>query len=611
MEMRKLFGTLLIGCFVTLLSITVIQLVDVREDLSALKRTNQPNLDTSLLQLPQTSLILDRNEQPIYEYRVPYRRSIRLEEMPLLLQQLFIQSEDQLFYQHKGFDLTAITRAFILNAKHSGIEQGGSTITQQLVRNVYLNHEQTYSRKMNELLLSYQVEKEFTKDEILEFYLNAIYFANQAYGVEAASQTYFSKSVGELSPAEMAFIAAIPNNPTLYDPYKNYEKTKERQERLLSILAEQEVISYEEAEKSKKEKITLAKPKEYASYANYLSFVERELKDLIQISYGLTDDTEANQKVIEEKVTHVLQQGIKVHTYLDPNAQVKAEKALEVLSSRPNLQGASVVINHKEKSILALTGGVNYSKGDFHRAYQAVRQPGSTIKPLLSFAPYIERKNSSIYDSVNARSICFTPTYCPSNYGGAKYGAVTLTTALSKSINTAAVKLLSEVTPAEAFKDLSTFDFQHVTEEDMRLTAALGGFSYGVTPLELTRAYTIFSTNAYVPARVIEKVTDLNGTILYAWDDQPKTVWSDETVAKTRELLVNVVTNGTARRLYSSSVERGGKTGTTNDYVDFWYVGFQGDFTAGVWVGKDLPENIKRYEKEQLAVKIWEQSIPK
>ncbi|QPC47341.1 transglycosylase domain-containing protein [Mangrovibacillus cuniculi] len=408
----------MIGCFITLLSIIVVQLANVREDLNKIQNVNTPKLNTSLLELPQTSLILDNNEKPIYEYRVPFRKSLDLEEIPHILQQLFIQSEDQFFYQHKGFDLTAITRAFILNAKHNGIEQGGSTITQQLVRNVYLTHEQTYSRKMNELILSYQLEKEFSKDKILETYLNAIYFANQAYGVEAASKTYFAKTVGELSTAEMAFIAAIPNNPTLYDPYKNFEKTKERQERLLSILAQQEVLTNEEAEKGKQEKIVLASPTEYLSYDNYISFVEREMRDLIQSSYSLTDETEVQQKAVEAKVAQVLQKGVKIYTYMDPSTQKNTENALDLLSSKDELQGASVVINHKENSIIALTGGVNYSRGDFHRGFQAVRQPGSTIKPLLSYAPYIERKNSSIYDSVDARTVCFTSTYCPSNYGG-------------------------------------------------------------------------------------------------------------------------------------------------------------------------------------------------
>ncbi|QPC47342.1 penicillin-binding transpeptidase domain-containing protein [Mangrovibacillus cuniculi] len=182
---------------------------------------------------------------------------------------------------------------------------------------------------------------------------------------------------------------------------------------------------------------------------------------------------------------------------------------------------------------------------------------------------------------------------------------------MSKSLNTAAVKLLADITPTEAFKDISAFEFQHITQEDIRLPSALGGFTFGVTPLELTRAYTVFSTQKYVPARAIKKVTDLDGNILYAWNDQPKMLWSEETVDKTRELLINVVRNGTARRLYSPTVERGGKTGTTNDFIDFWYVGFQGDYTAGVWIGKDVPENIQRFEKENLTLKIWEQSIPK
>ncbi|WP_423407976.1 transglycosylase domain-containing protein [Heyndrickxia sp. MSNUG] len=551
--------------------------------------------------LSQTSLILASNGDVVTELNHPMnRRYVSSNEIPGFIKDLFIVSEDQNFQRHPGFDLTAIGRALAINIHSDGIEQGASTITQQLARNQYLNHYQSYNRKLSEVLYACQLEKTFSKTEILEQYLNAIYFQNNAYGIQAAADFYFKKKPADLSKAEQAFLAAIPNNPSFYNPLKHFDRTKKRQELLLDQLVQSGQLHFDEAEKLKTEKIVLKIRPRKNAYPDYTSFVLSELRELVSEHEKLGTEQE-----LDARVDELLSSGITIHTGLDQELQMRTKKSVAEHLPYKGIEGAAAVVNHETNLIVALAGGKNYRTGEFNRAYQAFRQPGSSIKPLLVYAPYFERTRASITEKVDAGAICIKG-YCPRNYGGAKYGKVTLEQAFTHSYNTPAVRLLQQVGVNEAFSDLTPFHFEKMTSQDQVPSSAVGGFTTGMSPLEMTEAYTVFSNKGlFIRPRAIAKVTDLNGRLLYKWNHLQVKVWSAKTAETVNELMKKTVTSGTARKVGIAGQEAGGKTGTTNDFKDLWFIGFSGKLTAGVWVGKDAPQSMESIHDKSPQLLIW------
>lgn len=551
--------------------------------------------------LSEKSLILAGTGEVVTELNQPMNRLyVPSKEIPDFIKLLFIASEDQNFYKHPGFDLPAIARALAINLRSDEIEQGASTITQQLARNQYLNHYQSYNRKLSEVLFAYQLEKTFSKTEILEQYLNAIYFQNNAYGIQAAAEFYFQKNPLDLSKAEQAFLAAIPNNPSLYDPLKHFDRTKKRQELLIDQLVKNGQLPLAEADKLKKEKVTLnVRPREN-SFPDYTDYVLSELKEMIMEQEELDDAQKARLRMEE-----LLSTGVEIHTGLDPQLQKRATDAVVKQLPYKNIEGAAVIVNHETNAVVALVGGTKYRTGEFNRAYQAFRQPGSAIKPLLVYAPYLERTSATISSKVDAGSICIKG-YCPKNYGGSNYGMVTMERAFVHSYNTPAVRLFQKVGVTEAFNDLKHFEFKKVTGLDHIPAAAVGGFTIGMSPLELTSAYTVFSNDGqFIKPRAIVKVTDHKGKLLYKWNAKPVKVWSQNTASSVEELLKKTVATGTARKAAIVGPQAGGKTGTTNNFKDLWFIGFNGELTAGVWVGKDQPQSLESINSQSPQLLIW------
>ena len=598
--MRKLVGYVLIllmlACFCTFIAKAGDELRNARPVSAVLEEKIQVNE----IHLQQNSYVYDRNNGLIAELINEQRRTyIPLEEVPEIVKKIFIVMEDVRFYEHSGVDLLGVTRAAIVNAKSHSIEQGGSTITQQLARNIFLTHERTWNRKIRELLYSYQLETKLTKDEILELYINAIYFQNGVYGIETAANYYFGRSIGRLSLAEIAFVSAIPNNPTLYDPITHFSQTKKRQARILQILFERKMISEEEYNRAKAEPITLRVQKTKDLFPDYVTYVYDELKQLISAKEGLTGEE------LHKRTNKVLQSGVKIYTSLDPKIQETTVRALEAYLPYKNVQGAAAVIDHSNNEIVALSGGKNYNKFDFHRAFQAYRQPGSAIKPLLVYGPYIDLFGATPSTLVDAGPFC-KGGYCPKNYGNHTYGNVTLETALKYSYNTPAVRLLNEMGINNAFKYLEKFQFSGLTQNDYSLPSAIGGLTIGMTPLELTNAYTTFAHGGtYYKAYAIRKVTDLRGNVLYEPPHKAKEVWSRKTNEAMRTMLTKVVREGTAKKAYFPNPYIGGKTGTTNDYKDLWFIGLTHRYTAGVWVGQDKPTNMQAIDAQTPHLYIW------
>ena len=569
-------------------------------------------LNTPVITSPIT--LLDKDNSIFSEDYVEWRDPLSLDSIPLFVQEVLIQSEDAEYYNHIGFNFSAIFRAVFANAAANASDQGASTITQQLVRLRYLSTEKTYERKVTELVYAYEMEKQSNKEEILENYLNEIYFSNQVYGIGAAATYYFGKPLSELTEAQQVFISAIPNNPSLYNPLENFEATKKRQELLIDVLVNNGKISSEHGNKLKNEPIALKTKTKKQLYPVYSTYVFDELNSLISTSEGFQEkiDSASNEQQalffkneLQTKVNEVISQGLIIHTALDSQKQKEEVVYIDkLLNNTKDLQAASVVINNETREIVSMFGGKDYRKHDFNRANQAVRQPGSALKPLLVYGPVFETTSLTPNNDISGGKLCIAQ-YCPQNYGGAVYGDVSLKQAFRFSHNTPAVRLLQTVGIEEAFAKLEQFQFNHLVEKDHTFPAALGGLTNGVTVLEMADAYTGFIDGMYKPAHAIRKVTNKHGDVLYEWNEKKIEVWSPKTVTTMKDLLADVVVNGTGKGIHVRSPYVGAKTGTTNDYYDYWVTGLTDTYTAAVWIGYDMPKNMKSIESKKIHHKIF------
>lgn len=597
------------GFFIILLSLPALWWIstNIRTEINSAKAHEEQIVDAIHLPEVQSQLpviLIDQNGETFSEEYVEWRQPLTLQEIPQIAQEIFIASEDANFYEHIGFDLSAIIRAMVANSNTDSTSQGGSTITQQLVRMRYLSDEKTYERKLTELFYSYELEKEFDKDSILTMYLNESYFSNQVYGIGGAATYYFQKPLQELSVAEIAFISAIPNNPSLYNPLKNFDKTKARQERLLDTLAASGAITTEDAITYKAETITLNVKNKVQNYPMYSTYVLQELRWLVAEKEGYADrlaktqSEEEKKKIkaqLDNRLNTLFQNGLTIHTALDPNKQAHDEKEMTAILGSGKLQAAGAVIDNKSREVVSLYAGKNYEKFDFHRAFQGTRQPGSAFKPLAVYAPLFETTTYTPDSTVSGGSYC-VGSFCPQNYGGFTYGDVSIRTAFRYSYNTSALRLFNTVGIETAFSYLDRFNFRSIVEKDHNYAASLGGLTYGVTALELADAYTSFIDGSYVLAHSIRKVTAANGTELYSWDTARDQIWSPKTVKYMRALLADVVANGTGQGVYSRSNYVGAKTGTTNNYRDYWLAGLNDEYTAAVWLGYDKPQSMENLE---------------
>jgi penicillin-binding protein 1A len=614
--MRMMAGNLFIILFIGIFTLFFMETTKEMSSAQSLQTVLDEAVELEQVTLHTNSLILDRDGNTVSDiFSAENRIYLPYNEIPDMFKHAFLAAEDQSFFEHPGFDMTGIARAFVVNMQHQSIEQGGSTITQQLARNLYLTHDQSYERKISELLYSYHIEQVMDKEEILELYLNSVYFSNGVYGIEAASHYYFNKTAHELNLAEIAFLSSVPNNPSHYNPLTNSDATHERKEWILTKMKEEDYISHEDFEEALDKQISLSSFEKSDEYPDYITYVYHELEQLIAKEEGYTQqlksasNDEARQDIeikIQERVQQLLASGITIDTALDPNVQSHAVKTINNRLSSTNIQGAVSVIDHDASEIVAITGGTSYEKFNFHRGYQAYRQPGSAIKPLLVYAPLIDTTRMSSSSLIDAGPIQ-RGQYEPQNFGGAVYGKVTLEEALKNSYNTAAVRILDMVGIEASFNYIDLFDFQKINSNDHVLPAALGGLSEGVSVNELTQAYTVFATDGiYTSPKAIRGVYDMDGELLYEWPRKETEVWSNETINEMRKMLGKVITEGTGRRArFSTSGYLGGKTGTTNDYYDLWFVGSSNRYTTGLWIGNDNPSSLYQQSQSHIHTQLW------
>ncbi|WP_245984566.1 transglycosylase domain-containing protein [Biomaibacter acetigenes] len=580
-----------------------------------------PAFDPNKLKPSETSFVYDKDGKEIAELHGEQNRiPVSIDKVPDSLKNAFIAIEDQYFYQHKGINVRSILGALWADIMHGSYHRGASTITQQLVKNAFLSPEKTPKRKAQEAWLAIQLERHYTKNKILEFYLNQIYFGHSAYGVESAAEIYFGKSVDQLDLAESAMLAGIPKSPSIYSPYLNFDKAKERQEIVLNAMVERNFITREQAEMAKKEKIKLVGLKNAkADYKApfFTDYVIQELAAQLQKEFGITED-EAYNKIYNE--------GLKIYTTVDMKIQETAEKALsdpknypyskEDKNGVPQPQAAAVVIDPHTGYIKAMVGGREHQqKLGFNRASQAFRQPGSAFKPIAVYTAAIDMGYTAatvIDDSPVSYPSGSGKAWTPENYTNDYKGLTTIRTAITNSVNVVAVKVLKNIGIDRGIEYAQKLGIKDLVlsgrKNDRQLTIALGGLTKGVTPLELASAYgTLANQGVHIEPVAILKVIDKNGrTLIENKPDQWSAV-SKQVAFIVTDMLRSVVIEGTGKRLASLPFPVAGKTGTTSDSKDVWFVGYTPQLVAAVWMGHDEPTPMSHVAGGYQPALMWKQ----
>jgi len=562
------------------------------------------DIDLSKIEnIKQSSFIYDADDNLITSiYGIENRINIPLSDIPQHVRDAFIAVEDIRFYKHHGFDIKRMFGSLLQNIKERRYAQGASTITQQVVRNSFLSQDKTLTRKIQEIYLAHQLEKKYSKDQILQMYLNLIYFGKGAYGIEAASRLYFGKSAKDLSVAEGALLAGIPKNPSKYSPFINLSQSLSRKDLAIDLMVSNGYLTAEEGSKAKQEKLVFASPSN-RNYP-YRFFMDMVLEEAAEI-LGVSE---------EELFTN----GYRIYTSLDNNLQKYAEElyAMDELfpkspSTGLSCESALVVLDASSGEIRALVGGRegvndnNVIRKGLNRATQGRRQPGSVIKPLLIYAPAIEHHGYTPVTFILDQETRFG-SYKPSNYDGKFRGWITLRYALANSINIPAVRVLQDIGIKNGISFAEKMGIPFADEDREHLAIALGGLYKGVTPIELARAYAVLADNGrYKDYTTIRRIKNSYGIVVYESKNKKTQVMSEETAFIISDILQDTVESGTATRLKELNMPLAAKTGTVqlpetsefsgiNGLKDSWIAVYNPQYVVTVWMGFDQV-NKKQY----------------
>jgi len=532
------------------------------------------------------------------EFGEEHRTLISLNQMPENLRNATGAIEDERFLKHKGVDFYRILGAAVQDILHMKLKEGASTITQQLARSLFLTRKKTFIRKFREAMLSLEIERRYTKEQILEMYLNQIYYGSGAYGVGSAAWTFFGKETQNLNTAECALLAGLPRSPSnYYSPYQNPENTFARQKLVLKKMRELGYITPEEEYDARKTNIVIRPP------------MHKEIKPLYFIEYL--------RIYLEEKYGSELlyRGGLEIYTTADPVMQKTAEKVFPANIQRlrkelkkENIDGALVSIDPATGEVKAMIGGCDFKKSQFNRAVQAHRQPGSAFKPFIYLAALDMgfKPDDTVLDSgVSYPASEKNKKWEPKNYDGIMHGTVTLRVAIAQSLNLATIKLIELVGPENVIPYAAAAGIKSPLGADLSL--ALG--TYEVTPLELTQAFsTIANRGVRTEPFFIRLVKDSEGRILEETSPRFETALNASTCEQVTELMRGVVEFGTARYLsaYGFRYKCAGKTGTTDEFTDAWFVGFTPTIVTTVYVGRDDKTTLgPRMSGAAVALPIW------
>lgn len=524
----------------------------------------------------RTTVILDADDQELTKLHGSEDRIwVSLNELSQDTLHAFVSAEDARFFEHDGVDIIRIAGAVVADIKAGGYVQGASTISQQLIKLSHLSSEKTISRKAEEAALAYEMERRYSKSEILEMYLNYVYFGGGYYGIEAASLGYFGVHASELTLSQSAMLAGILKSPSGYAPHINYAASIKRRDNILRLMNEYGYITEESRNEASAERPTIIKCKQ-EQYSGY--YTDAAAKSAAAI-LGITVD-------------ELIRGGYTIYTAMERNIQSCCESLFEndELFPAEDSEGAIVVLEPSSGLVLAMVGGRSYSGSlSFNRAADIRRQPGSVIKPVIAYAPAFEYLGYTAADMILDEETVFAD-YMPSNYGDKYYGWVTLREAVTKSLNIPAVKTLSAVgiDRAKAFAESLGIEFD---PEDNSLALALGGFTYGVSPLQIAGAYSCFASGGlYSTPSLIRKITNRTGATVYEYRAEKRRVISAGNAYILTSMLKSVVTEGTGHRLNNLNIPIAGKTGTVGlagGNRDAWMVGYTPEYTAVAWQGYD------------------------
>ncbi|MBU2028064.1 MAG: PBP1A family penicillin-binding protein [Proteobacteria bacterium] len=545
-----------------------------------------------------TTRVYADNNELIDEFFLEDRKVIKYEDIPKIVIQAFVAAEDARFFQHRGFDMQSMFRAFFKNIEAGRIVQGGSTITQQVAKTLYLSSEKRYMRKIKEALLAYKIDKYLTKEEIITLYLNHIYLGHGTYGIEAASQGYFGKSARGLTLAETALLAGLPKAPSNYSPYIHPKRAYQRQAYVLSRMLEDGYITKKEKERAIATRLRFRSIKPKDKIAPY--FIEN-IRRYIQEKYG-------NDVLYKE--------GLEVHTTLNIQMQKAArdavEQGLRELEEREGyekgkVQGALFAMDAKTGAIQAMVGGRDFNRSEFNRATQSRRQPGSAFKPIIYTAAFDKGMTPSTV-IIDAPIVYPDPSqpdgvWKPKNFDEKFLGPTTLHNALIHSRNIITIKILEEIGVDYAASYAANLGI--VSPIERNLSIALG--TSVVTLQELVRAYGVLADGGKrVQPFFIRKIVDRTGHVFEETQPKIEQVIDPRIAFMTSYLMQDVVESGTGQRVKRLGRPVAGKTGTTDDMRDAWFMGFTPSLVAGVWVGFDQERSLGRQEVGgRAAAPIW------
>ncbi|PHB59296.1 transglycosylase domain-containing protein [Bacillus toyonensis] len=565
-------GSLLVTLFIAINIIISIQ------DISELKQA-----------VPQPTLIYDANNEVATKLASSKTEGVKRKDIPNIMVQAIVAVEDKEFFNHHGIYYSGIISAVFKNITAGEVVAGGSTITQQLAKNVFLTQDRTFSRKIKEYFLTKKIERTYTKDEIIEMYMNQIYFGEGAWGIKRAAKSYFDKDVKDLSISEAATIAGLIKAPSAYSPYKNFNKSIERRNVVLSLMKEQGYISEEQYNKEKESGLVLKRgvdDKYKGKYSQYVDYIVREAMD----KYELTQN-------------EILAGGYRIYTELDS----KKQQAVEDVVNNDNyfkdsgsdqlMQTGVVLVNPKTGGVPALVGGRGpYQFLQFNHATQLKRQPGSTLKPLAVYVPALEQ-GYEVYDILKDEPFSIKE-YEPKNSDLTFHGNVTMYEAVAKSYNVSAVWLLEQIGLDKGLKSLERFGIP-IVPEDRTYPIALGGMHVGTSPFVMAQAYSTFANDGVqVEAHAIREIQNAEGETIGKWYKKETRVTSEKIAQKMTYLLKGVVEKGTGEKAKINNVDTAGKTGTTqivngpsNGAKDSWFVGYTPDLVGAIWVGYDKTDS--------------------
>jgi 1A family penicillin-binding protein len=544
----------------------------------------------------QTSYIYDvKGRELLSLHGEANRKIVALDQISPHLKRAVLAIEDSNFFFHQGINPTSIGRALLTNLKQGGVSEGASTLSMQLVKNIYLSHQRTVTRKLAEAVLAMRIEQVFSKDQILDMYLNYIYWGHNNYGVQTAAESYFGKSAAQLNLAEAALLAGMIQAPESYSPFNHYPTAKARQAIVLDRMADLGWISAQEAAQAKTTPLTLAKPTAWA--ASKLPYVTDTVIQELKDRFG------------EETVA---KGGLRVQTTVDSETQKLAENTVKAAYSRlrnglyraKDLQLALVAVEPETHFIKAIVGGVDYQKSQLNRAIQSRRQPGSAFKPFVYYTAFASGKYTP--DSV----VVDTPIrirdgaifYSPKNYGGGYSGAMSIRSAVASSQNIPAVWLGSKVGINKVIEASRRMGIK----SPLQAVPSLPLGSVDVTPLDMATAYATLASNGwYSEPTIILQITDNQGNVLLDNTPKPKLVLDPWAAASTSSVLSSVVSSGTGR---AAALGRptAGKTGTTDNERNVWFVGYVPQLATAVWIGDDTNRSLGTgITGGQYAAPIW------